>query len=137
MDRSGLWISLAGTAEAFFTARGRFLPLIFLLIVFLLLAVLPRTVTFAFRAVFFEAGFFFAVSFFVLLGFFLGMEKVYHSPIQYASRGGLIDETFFDGVTRQLGIVLHAELFEQTDAVCADGLHAQLKFFANHRDRFS
>jgi hypothetical protein len=56
--------------EALFTARGSFLPPIFLL-----LAVLPRTVTFVFRAVFFEVGSLFAMGFFVPLGFFFGMQK--------------------------------------------------------------
>src|SRR6266567_8450290 len=55
VDCSGLRVSLtAGTGEALFTARGGFLPP-----AFLLLAVLPRTVTFVFRAAFFEVGFFF------------------------------------------------------------------------------
>jgi len=42
---------------------------------FLLLAFLPRTVPFVFRAAFFEVGFFFAMGFFVPPGFFFGMRE--------------------------------------------------------------
>ena len=71
VDRSRLRISLTtGAGEALFTARGGFFPPVFLLV-----AVLPRTLTFVFPAALFELAFFFATGFFVPRGFFFGIQK--------------------------------------------------------------
>lgn len=46
-----------------------------------------------------------------------------------------VDQIVFDRVVRELGIVLHAHLFQQTRAIDAYRLHADFQFLADRGER--